>query len=296
LKKYLLIFLITFGVMAGLVLWLSKPVLPVAEPVPNPNGYNDILAAGQVLGTSDVPDFNTGTLEEFRLYVSSHHEELNRALVGLSKECRVPTEYSDSYISRHVDDLVAIKGIALAWKAEGKLAELENRPAQAAASLAAIKLGSAVSRGGLLMDGLFATACETFGTQPLMNLISKLSAEESRLVIQELEACERNKESFSAIRERERTFCRSQVQVNGLLWQLFQIVFGNKSLHIAMQKAENKYEGQRRAVLQTKVSLASHLFELERARKPKNFDDLVPRYLKHIPIDPQTRTNLAYPF
>jgi hypothetical protein len=42
------------------------------------------------------------------------------------------------------------------------------------------------------------------------------------------------------------------------------------------------------------VDLAARAYELERGTPPKSFADLVPAYLKAVPHDPLTGTNLAY--
>jgi hypothetical protein len=43
------------------------------------------------------------------------------------------------------------------------------------------------------------------------------------------------------------------------------------------------------------IQLASRAYELEKGERPKGLADLVPAYLKTIPQDPLTRTNVAFP-
>ena len=43
------------------------------------------------------------------------------------------------------------------------------------------------------------------------------------------------------------------------------------------------------------IKLASRAYELETGRPPKNPADLVPTYLKAIPRNPSTGTNMSYP-
>ena len=76
-------------------------------------------------------------------------EALKLARTGLSRACRVPLDYSPTN-ETHFSNLATLKRLALALAAEGRLAELENRPADAAAAyLATIRLGQAVCRGGV---------------------------------------------------------------------------------------------------------------------------------------------------
>jgi hypothetical protein len=68
-------------------------LVPKPEPLPNPNGYDDFVGAGAML-KGDVPDEMTGTLEECRKFVTANREALDRGHLGLTRECRVPTQYS----------------------------------------------------------------------------------------------------------------------------------------------------------------------------------------------------------
>jgi hypothetical protein len=43
------------------------------------------------------------------------------------------------------------------------------------------------------------------------------------------------------------------------------------------------------------IQLASRAYELETGKPAKNLADLVPAYLKAIPQNPTTGTNMAYP-
>jgi hypothetical protein len=42
------------------------------------------------------------------------------------------------------------------------------------------------------------------------------------------------------------------------------------------------------------IQLAARAYELEKGERPKSLADLVPAYLKAIPHDPLTGTNMAY--
>ncbi len=62
-------------------------------------------------------------------------------------------------------NLAVLKRLAHAITAEGRLAELENRPGEAAeAYLNVIRLGYAISRGGLIIDSLVGIAVRAIGT------------------------------------------------------------------------------------------------------------------------------------
>ena len=79
----------------------------------------------------------------------------------------------ESYISNHLDELAGLNDLAQAFVAEGRLAEMENRPADAAKSyLDTIHLGNESARGGVLIDELVGIAIEAIGTSHLQNIAS----------------------------------------------------------------------------------------------------------------------------
>ena len=86
---------------------------PTAEPVPSPNGYDDILKAAALLSAkptaSDPRDL---AKEELRVMVTQNSEALKALRAGLERECRVPVVYSVNYISRHFPELPRHKALA----------------------------------------------------------------------------------------------------------------------------------------------------------------------------------------
>jgi len=42
------------------------------------------------------------------------------------------------------------------------------------------------------------------------------------------------------------------------------------------------------------LTLAARAYELEKGQPPKNLAALIPSYLKSLPLDPDTGTNLVY--
>src|ERR1700731_3543575 len=100
LLKYIVVVLITVNmVILGFVVWgrKSEPVVPL----PNPNGYDDFVKAGAML-SGKTSDYNTMTKEELRALVLTNEEPLKLSRVGLSRECRVPDDYSPDYITRNL--------------------------------------------------------------------------------------------------------------------------------------------------------------------------------------------------
>jgi len=76
--------------LAALVFTSSRP--PAASsPLPSPNGYDDLIKAGGII---DRSDYSLMSQAEIEALVRTNAEALKLARTGLSRECRVPLNYS----------------------------------------------------------------------------------------------------------------------------------------------------------------------------------------------------------
>src|ERR1017187_8644036 len=114
----------TFVLFSGFLILMEEPPAPLA-PLPNPNGYDVLVKAGKML--PDVAgDYDKTNQEQLQKAVSANVAAVSLARSGLSNQCRVPIQYSESYISNHLDDLSRLKRLARAFAAEGVLAEMNR--------------------------------------------------------------------------------------------------------------------------------------------------------------------------
>jgi hypothetical protein len=275
-------------VVAALIFTLGQPAAALA-PLPNPNGYEDFVKAGRMVA-DDSPGDGTMSEEDLRAFVKKNAEALNLARAGLSRECRVPLEYSAT-IDTHHQDLSVLKRLAFTLKAEGRLAEMENRPGEAAESyLGVVRLGHAVSRGGVMIDSLVGLAIEAIGVTRLENLSRNLDANQCREVASALETAESGRESAQTILNQEHVWAR---RTGGLKGQLARLVMFKTPQQVE-QKWAGRVAAQQARTRSLLVQLATRAYELEKGERPKSLADLVPVYLKTIPQDPLTGTNMAY--
>ena len=277
-------------VVAALMFALSQP--PPAPPLlPKPNGYDDLVQASRVLAdnTSDYAAMSNGDL---RTLVETNAEALKLAKTGLSRPCQVPLDYSAANPT-YFTNLGGLKRLAQGLAAEGRLMELEGRPTDAAESyLTVIRLGVATSKGGLLIDSLVGIAIEAIGTSYLEKLALTLNAKQCRQAAAVLETCEAGREPMPTVLARERTWSRRAFR--GFKWQIARLVTF-KTLRQSEQRAVakvNTLQTRERVLL---IRLAARAYELEKGERPKTLGDLVPAYLKAIPQNPVTGTNMAYP-
>jgi hypothetical protein len=104
-----------------------------------------------------------------------------------------------------------------------------------------------------------------------------------------LESCEARRESTDTIRRQERAWARRIWGFKGQIARLFQF----RVLKQIEQKWVSKAKAQQTRTQLLLVQLAARAYELEEGERPKSIADLVPAYLKAVPQDPLTGTNMV---
>src|SRR5215469_7700909 len=101
----------------ALMIFIWGPTSPGA-PLPNPNGYDDFVAAGKSI-RGDPSGFSVLTHEQLQGLVSSNSEPLRLFQTGLTRECRAPTALLITNLGVLATDLPALKRVALLLSAQG---------------------------------------------------------------------------------------------------------------------------------------------------------------------------------
>jgi hypothetical protein len=276
-------------VVATLV-WTRNQAPPASPPLPSPNGYDDLIQASRTL-SDKTSDFSTMDETDLRLLVEKNADALKLARTGLSRACQVPLDYVHPNPSYYTN-LAKCKGLAQAFAAEGRLRELENRPADAADSyLSAIRLGNATRQGGLIIDALVGIAIESIGTVRLERLCSSLDAKQCRQAVAVLESYDAQQEPSAIVLARDKVWAR---RVYGGLRYYVGRLTAFKSLRQMEGGIVSRVNAQQTREQVLLLQLASRAYELEKGERPKTVADLVPAYLKAIPRDPTTGTNISY--
>lgn len=279
------------AIAVGISLFLPAKPPAKLKPLPNPNGYDALIRAAR-LTTRSVNDNRKLDQAELAAVVEANSNALRLASLALQQESRVPIQFTSAYMSAHLEDLASLKRLALAWSAEGRLAELENRPADAAHDyLETIRLGIESARGGVLIDSLVAIAIEAIGTANLRALVSQLDEQTCRNAASTLEELDAGRVPWQEILDQERdwggrTFPGWRERIAAL--------FSQKSTAAAIKKAESKFAAQQSSLRRLTVQLAARAYQLKKGTAPTSISALVPDYLKAIPIDPVTGTNMVY--
>ncbi len=279
-----------FVLFFGLLIFMEEPPAPLA-PLPNPNGYDDLVKAGTML--PDVGgDYDKMNQEQLQKAVSANAAAVSLARSGLSNQCRVPIQYSESYISNHLDDLACLKRLARAFAAEGMLAEMNGRTNDAVQSfLDTVHFGNESLRGGVLIDGLVGIAIDAIGTSHIQTLVTNLDTRTCRETVAALESVDSQRQTWNEVLQQENTW--SHATFRGWRYDLMRLETG-KSMNAAIASGKRKFEAQELKTRQLMIDLAARAYELDKGSRPASAADLVPEYLKAVPKDPATGTNLIY--
>ncbi len=199
-------------VVTGLLIFNAARPLPPIRPLPNPNGYDDLVKAGAMISDNyenGDENWNEMKLAELRKLVAKNSVALQAARAGLEEDCAVPLQFSENWVSRHLPELANFKRLAQAFVAEGLLAAMENRPDDAAKSyLDTIRLGNESGRGGVLIDQLVGTAIEAMGMSHLQKLVDQLDAKTCRETATTLETLDAQRQTWNEVVQQERAWSR----------------------------------------------------------------------------------------
>ncbi len=297
-KLLLLFSVIVAAILVALLVFTFTRPKPPAPSMPNPNGYADFVAAGRMLA-GDFTDYRRLAPERLRTMLLTNSECLKRLRLGLTHECRVPLDYSPGLLDKadpqpivaHFTELPLLKRLALALAAEGRLAELDQHPREAMrAYLNGFRFSQESVRGGIIIDVLVGIAMETIHLQHLEKLSSTLDAQDCRELAAALEEIESRRESPSEVLQQERTWTTRAYGLRGLVQRLIEY----KSIRSTERATVSRMYAQQSRTRVLLMNVAARACELENGRPPATLAELVPAYLKRLPQDPRSGTNMVW--
>jgi hypothetical protein len=282
-------------VVAILVLLAFSIVLvrrtPAFPPLPSPNAYDDFLKAHEA-STGPIRDFPTLSQDELRELIATNTETLRILRQGLSRTCCEPTEAIITNFSATMPQLAGFKALGQLLAADGRLAELDNRPADAAASYCdAILLGNEVSRGGLIIHRLVGVAIEAIGGTRLAKVLPQLDAEQRAAVIARLEHIEDVRVTWPEVMRNENAYVRHELRK---IPNLVQMVVGWWQSRPARTRAVVRHDLTVAHLRLDLAELALQSYRSQNGHGPGMIEELVPRYIKSLPLDPFSGRALVY--
>ncbi len=283
-------FVILAFIALAACLWLvlRQPAMPSA--LPHPNGYDEFVRAGKLI--ADDQDFSTLNGERLRNAILSNAVPLRALRTGLTHPCRVPP--GRSVDDPRLKDLAVLKRAAQLLSAEGRWAEAEGRFGDAGNSyLTAMRMGQEVQHGGIMIDALVGIAIESLGAAPAEKLVKNLNAEQCRQFAVALEAAEPGRESTQAVLQTEKAWARRALGWRYPMYAVAALV-NYKATRLTQQRYVGRAITAQLRTQQLMTALAARAYELEKGARPLTWADVVPAYLKSVPRDPNTGSNMLF--
>jgi hypothetical protein len=259
--------------------------------LPNPNGYDDLRAAGRQV-SGEVGNFAKLDYDELRDLISANSEVLGVIRIALSRQCVVPLDAALTNVAGAAGELADLKHLAQLLAAEGRLREMDKRQADAARSyLDCLRLGNDISRGGFFINRLVGIACEAIGYSSLASLLPKLSQAENRALLGELEKIDTGRVTWDEVVQSEKrcTLYHLKQHWNPAIW-----VVGWWNNRAAVKKTEERHNTAIAHERLLMAELALCCYKFEKGVPPARLEDLVPNYLSRVPQDPFSAKPMIY--
>jgi hypothetical protein len=185
---------------------------PIPEVVlPQPNGYDDFVAASQRLKADVTTNPNLmfeeliDTRTKLEATVRNSAPALKLLRQGLGKESMTPPNYTNEDLSAEMDFMMGVRDLGRALNASGRLAALENRFGDALQdNLDSVRLGMAVRRGGMLVDIIFGMAVAREGLDGVNRIRNQLSSAQRNAAIRVLAELYASMEGHDEFERRDR--------------------------------------------------------------------------------------------
>ena len=281
-----------FVLFLGCLVFMAEEPLPPLAPLPNPNGYEDLVKAAKMIKGETWAYFDNAGLDKLRGIVSTNAATLVLARIAFTKQCGVPPQFTKVSQTNRVEAFEAFKDLAQALVCEGKVAEKENRFGDAAKSyLDAVRLGSQITHGGIVIDELVGISAAWYGETQLQGISTNLDASSSRRAAATLETLAGERQSLAAALQQEEAWYRRAL---GWRSEWFKLIYFSARQH-RFKNAKEKLDQFQQEESRLLVELAARAYQLDKGKPPASVAYLVPDYLKTVPQDPVTGTNIILP-
>jgi len=251
---------------------------------PQPNGYEELLAAAR--GIKPLPsDFAELSAEQIRQSTEQNQSALEQARKAFVIDSGVTLETTQAWQDQHEQDLKDLKrlAIALAVEARSRLQTMQTNEA-ARCNLEVIHVAHSMSRGGILIDGVIGLTIEIIGASSLQAMLPQLDATFCRETARALEELLARREPPETIVATERAWSARRFGLVDSVGGWLGRQANSKRFTQFVQKTHETTARTQRLMLR----LAARAYELDVKQLPAKAADLVPKYLKTVPLDPET--------
>jgi hypothetical protein len=266
--------------------------IPTAS-IPEPNGMDNIVAAGRLLEADVTNDPNLmfheliDTRPKLERVVRDSAPALLLLRGSFKQPTLVPPNYTEGDLTEKVDVMMRTRDLGRALDATGDLAVQEMRYGDAAdAYLDSVSLGMAVRNGGLLIDVLPAMAIAREGIDGLRQIRRQLSTAERRAAIETLADLYAAMEWHGEFERRDRIWSQHSQGWHGRLDLALTEVTGEQLYFNSQQFGANSlHERAQIALLIIELAILNHVEDhgtlpecLDAIELPRNEEILIDPY------------------
>jgi hypothetical protein len=259
---------------------ITPPDIPQVA-LPQPNGFDDLVAAGKGLNVRLINFASESPVDQVVAELARLDEYFVLAERGLNRAHRAPVDYTGVA----VNDYPACRTLARALSAKVNAAIAHDRVDDAVHNIElAFRLGLACRTGGAGIDYLVGAALEGIATSDLWKARQLLNRAQCVTLIGVLNRHAAAAEPIAVVLERHRI----QTQYSyGLYGRIQTVVSDIGGATWFVDRVRTAVEPRYRATIELlKCELAIRAYQLEHGQLPASLDALVPGLLPSVPIDP----------
>lgn len=277
-----------------------------------------VQAAEGLTDIESIRDLEPNNLTAAPAFVKLNRPVFEAARSALGPKCSVALRYDVDFLTEQHQRVEHLRRLACAFRAEGLLAVAQAQyPAAIQAGIALVELSNAIRRGGLIIDLLVSIGIADPGLELLANVRAHVDAATRRMLVQELQRLDVEREPFDDVAERD------------LAWEM--VVWGGKEQASAAAPLEildpaecGVSEEDQRELLRLIEEMANLPVQDRRQLEansdgctyalmrmlvidltlrswyeskqsfPENLSALAPEFLPTIPLDPYTSQSFLY--
>lgn len=253
------------------------------EPMPEPNGYEYFIRAGNMVSYDRNLMTNDNDLAWSRPIYDSNQLALAEFRRGMEFECRVPRlpTDEDSWQS-FFHEMRSVMQLVTVLRAQAVILKSAERHEQAArCGMELIRFGHKTRRGGVVLNAMTSNAAILSGGEILQMDRHHLDARTLRSLCGELLELDANRESYDEILTRDRKVNRAiHFRLEDIPDRLKESVDFKTKRQIRFHQVSARTRS--RLLI---VELALEAFLKERGAYPRELADLTPDILKAVPLD-----------
>jgi hypothetical protein len=296
-------------VLEAWIAWSLRVSAPSLGPLPQPNGYDDLVRASSELQGAPPPrpaQFShlddeddqpppTGPISppglslhqvnrmDVLTYLDANTSPLYRARLALSGESRVPVKFVRGYAQESKGLRNTLTKLAELFQWEAWLAESEDRQRDASrADLDLVRMGIAVSYGGLESDAWFGYDLINGGLAGLRRRLHRMEIEPCLEAIKALDQIDEKREPYSHVIARQKQYDRAEGwRVAVAIVQLTSLTARRTDREMSTM-ADEVVANLRLA----RIELALRVYRIRFGSDPETLNALVPGVCATLPFDP----------